>query len=64
MQARALFGAIAPGPYWRPTATRGTPDPVDGATTHAFSQRPLSRAFRSFMGPISKGSSGSRAVER
>ncbi len=27
--------------------------------THAFSQRPLSQAFRPFIGPILKGSKGS-----
>ena len=32
--------------------------------TYAFSRSPLSRAFRLFIGPISKGSSGSRAVGR
>ena len=33
---------------------------ADRGATDAFSRRPLSRAFRPFIGPILKGSKGSR----
>ncbi len=42
---------------------RMTADRLFGATD-AFSRRPFSRAYRPFIGPISKGSSGSSSPVR